>query len=229
MTRDADNLLCKVVTIQGDEFTLQAERSWKIWNLKMHVYDETRIPEYEQHFAHKTTKLLSDDTLSDLLPSCDEDQLTLTLVRSGGPECIPKSQKVELWEAFLAFSHDSGDTMDGAQVAQVARMGGMFRASELVPYVANIPDSVTFLELLAILAALWTPEDAPRTEREEDPDALIMELGRSRYAPRRQVDESNGAGAEAEHNAGDGDSTEASSDFGIVSDQSSDLSEPRQA
>eukprot|EP00928_Gymnodinium_smaydae_P099258 TRINITY_DN9421_c0_g2_i1.p1 TRINITY_DN9421_c0_g2~~TRINITY_DN9421_c0_g2_i1.p1 ORF type:complete len:204 (+),score=41.73 TRINITY_DN9421_c0_g2_i1:53-664(+) len=194
MTRDVDDMMCKVVTIQGDEFILQAEGSWKVWNLKEDLYEETGIPEYEQHFAHGTTKLKSDDVLSDLLPSCKDHQLILTLVRSGGPKCFSESQKTELWEAFLAFSRDSGDTMDGKHVAKVARMGDMFRLSQVVAGVANIPASVTFLELLTILAHLWTPEDAPRPSKEEDSDVLLMELGRSRS---RQVDEADGAGAGA--------------------------------
>eukprot|EP00928_Gymnodinium_smaydae_P076651 TRINITY_DN5970_c0_g1_i1.p1 TRINITY_DN5970_c0_g1~~TRINITY_DN5970_c0_g1_i1.p1 ORF type:complete len:237 (-),score=31.97 TRINITY_DN5970_c0_g1_i1:231-941(-) len=220
---DADSLTCKVVSMQGQEMSVHATSSWRIWHLKAHVRAKWRIPEYEQHFAKGNDTVRSDDLLRDLLFTCEGNQLTLSLVRARGPECFSRSRTSELWEAFLAFSRDSGDTMDGTQVAQVAKMGGLFRIADSVACVPNISASVTFLQLLTILAALRTPRNARQTWRPtegEESSRWTLDLGRTQLAPRRRSDELNNAGVEAADIIGNSDVSESSASGAHASSES---------
>eukprot|EP00928_Gymnodinium_smaydae_P076652 TRINITY_DN5970_c0_g2_i1.p1 TRINITY_DN5970_c0_g2~~TRINITY_DN5970_c0_g2_i1.p1 ORF type:complete len:231 (-),score=22.33 TRINITY_DN5970_c0_g2_i1:261-953(-) len=210
---DADPLMCKVVSLKGTEMSVHATCSWRVWNLKAHVRAKWRIPEYEQRYAKGNETVQSDDMLCNLVSTREGNHLTLTLVRCRGPDCFSRSRTSELWEAFLAFSRDSGDTMDGTQVAQVAKMGGLFNISDSVARVPNISASITFLELLTILEAHRTPRNARQTWRPTDGEASslwTLDLGRSQLAPRRRSDELNNAGDAAEDVNEDRDASEGS-------------------
>eukprot|EP00928_Gymnodinium_smaydae_P087230 TRINITY_DN71523_c0_g1_i1.p1 TRINITY_DN71523_c0_g1~~TRINITY_DN71523_c0_g1_i1.p1 ORF type:complete len:235 (-),score=34.77 TRINITY_DN71523_c0_g1_i1:55-690(-) len=166
-----DLMHVRLLLLNGDEITVKARSSWKVWQFKECVRKRLRTPEYEQHFVHQDAQMSSEDTLSALSSACEGNEFTCSFLRRPRPPCISKGEAEELWEAFLTFSPNSGDTMDGANMARVARFAGMFDESELVAKLPNIPDSVTFPELLEVLASVKVAAE-PRTTRKPTDDVL---------------------------------------------------------
>eukprot|EP00928_Gymnodinium_smaydae_P023998 TRINITY_DN19572_c0_g5_i1.p1 TRINITY_DN19572_c0_g5~~TRINITY_DN19572_c0_g5_i1.p1 ORF type:complete len:218 (+),score=38.40 TRINITY_DN19572_c0_g5_i1:96-749(+) len=208
-----------VFRLNGEEVTVKVNSSWEVWQLKECVRKKCRVPEYEQYFAHQSTKLRSADKLSAILSTCKGNNLAVSLVRCPRPPCFSKSEASELWEAFLAFSPDKGDTIDGARVSRVARFSDVFEESELDANVLDVPESVTFPDLLDILASVKVTKDSLSVPKPTD-DALQMynmvDLGTA--SVRRIAKKVEGTHETSDESSDDNDSASDGSDDSCEND-----------
>eukprot|EP00928_Gymnodinium_smaydae_P008693 TRINITY_DN13177_c0_g1_i1.p2 TRINITY_DN13177_c0_g1~~TRINITY_DN13177_c0_g1_i1.p2 ORF type:complete len:109 (-),score=15.33 TRINITY_DN13177_c0_g1_i1:333-659(-) len=70
-----------VLFLSGDEITVKAKGSWRVWQLKERIRKKCRVPEFEQYFIKQKTKVRSDEVLSTLSSSSEGHSLTMSLVR----------------------------------------------------------------------------------------------------------------------------------------------------
>eukprot|EP00928_Gymnodinium_smaydae_P032868 TRINITY_DN23703_c0_g1_i1.p1 TRINITY_DN23703_c0_g1~~TRINITY_DN23703_c0_g1_i1.p1 ORF type:complete len:210 (+),score=28.45 TRINITY_DN23703_c0_g1_i1:115-744(+) len=140
---------CKLTTLHGQQYTVDVQPYWNVWKLREHVCKELGIPEYEQSFIRGLVHLRSADSLfPPLLPQPGEP-LELCLVRSCLPACFAKVEIEELWQGFLAFSRDHGDTVDGSHASRLARCyAGLCHLSSDIGTEDTTPTCFSFVELL---------------------------------------------------------------------------------
>eukprot|EP00928_Gymnodinium_smaydae_P026353 TRINITY_DN20729_c1_g2_i1.p1 TRINITY_DN20729_c1_g2~~TRINITY_DN20729_c1_g2_i1.p1 ORF type:complete len:235 (+),score=22.25 TRINITY_DN20729_c1_g2_i1:48-707(+) len=143
-----------VVATSGSTFVVQAQGSWKVWELRDGIRRATQIPSYEQHLILGNITLSGKDGLSMLFSSTDDLPLTFTLVRSRVPDGMPRHLASLLWRGFLTFGEDCGDTLDGARTASLLRFAGLPDCADLLPGRSDIPALWTFPTCLAYVAEL---------------------------------------------------------------------------
>eukprot|EP00928_Gymnodinium_smaydae_P018788 TRINITY_DN17161_c0_g1_i1.p2 TRINITY_DN17161_c0_g1~~TRINITY_DN17161_c0_g1_i1.p2 ORF type:complete len:215 (-),score=27.69 TRINITY_DN17161_c0_g1_i1:213-803(-) len=167
-------------------------RSWRISDLKEHLRCNLDIPEYEQHFEHKSTRLRSDDLLCNLERG-GENRLDLTLVRESIPKQFPHSRTKRIWNAFVAFSSDFGDSIDGMKATHVAQFANMYQVAQILASSTNLPNTLTFGEVLDLFASLVSPSQM-KTEATLPQDEVLvpvlhLNLGDVRFARARAVEQ----------------------------------------
>eukprot|EP00928_Gymnodinium_smaydae_P026354 TRINITY_DN20729_c2_g1_i1.p1 TRINITY_DN20729_c2_g1~~TRINITY_DN20729_c2_g1_i1.p1 ORF type:complete len:225 (-),score=36.47 TRINITY_DN20729_c2_g1_i1:184-858(-) len=149
-----ETIECQIVATSGSKFVVQAQRSWKVWELKDGIRQAMKIPSYEQHLLLGNVKVRGKDALSKLSCSTHDVPLTFTMVRSSVPDGISHHLASLLWRGFIMLGEDCGDTMDGERTASLLRFAGLPDCADLVPGRPDIPASWTFPACLAFVAEL---------------------------------------------------------------------------
>eukprot|EP00928_Gymnodinium_smaydae_P038289 TRINITY_DN26438_c0_g1_i1.p1 TRINITY_DN26438_c0_g1~~TRINITY_DN26438_c0_g1_i1.p1 ORF type:complete len:215 (+),score=28.03 TRINITY_DN26438_c0_g1_i1:51-647(+) len=139
---------CRISTLNGRQYTVEVQTDWSIWKLKHHMRLTYQIPEYEQRYVRGSVQLRSADLVCSL-PSEDlGDSLELDLLRLTKPDCFSRMQAEDLWQAFLVFSQDDGDTVKGDCAAQIAKFVGKFGLADQIRAIVDIPKCFSFVDLL---------------------------------------------------------------------------------
>eukprot|EP00928_Gymnodinium_smaydae_P087225 TRINITY_DN7151_c0_g3_i2.p1 TRINITY_DN7151_c0_g3~~TRINITY_DN7151_c0_g3_i2.p1 ORF type:complete len:270 (-),score=59.94 TRINITY_DN7151_c0_g3_i2:367-1122(-) len=160
-------LQCDLLLLSGRVQSVRAEREWQLWELRKYIEKALGIPESEQRFACAAADVKSETVMKDLLSLQGSEHLTLSFSRSPTPACFKESMAREIWEAFLLFSPDKGDTMDSAHVSDVMHFAGMFQSSRKIRQEQDISKSLTFPEVLQVLAE-WKEAVEPRPGSTQD-------------------------------------------------------------
>eukprot|EP00928_Gymnodinium_smaydae_P042537 TRINITY_DN2861_c0_g1_i1.p1 TRINITY_DN2861_c0_g1~~TRINITY_DN2861_c0_g1_i1.p1 ORF type:complete len:261 (-),score=21.49 TRINITY_DN2861_c0_g1_i1:437-1117(-) len=138
--------------MDGEVFSISAQPFWQTWNLRSHVEKTMGIPSYEQHYAKDGVKLHSNDFLCSLMLERDIPCLHLYLARCSKPEFLSHHCATRMWQSFMVFSHDRGETIEGKYVEEVIRFGGLVESAESVDVSPDVPDRLTFPELMTFVA-----------------------------------------------------------------------------
>eukprot|EP00928_Gymnodinium_smaydae_P022265 TRINITY_DN18753_c1_g1_i1.p1 TRINITY_DN18753_c1_g1~~TRINITY_DN18753_c1_g1_i1.p1 ORF type:complete len:219 (-),score=35.21 TRINITY_DN18753_c1_g1_i1:446-1102(-) len=143
---------CEVTTLGGSRLVVHAERPWKVLHLKERIAAQTKIPVFEQQLVADMCVMRNDDALIDALASDHASHLDIGLSRWSVPDTICDELLSLTWQGFRAFSKDCGETIDGARVASLMRYAGLHECATLVDVEYEIPGSMMFADLLALLA-----------------------------------------------------------------------------
>eukprot|EP00928_Gymnodinium_smaydae_P093257 TRINITY_DN77332_c0_g1_i1.p1 TRINITY_DN77332_c0_g1~~TRINITY_DN77332_c0_g1_i1.p1 ORF type:complete len:257 (+),score=35.60 TRINITY_DN77332_c0_g1_i1:67-771(+) len=152
VVEDEPTFECDIIFTSGRIETIQAEKSWKVWQLRVKIDEELDIPEHEQQLLVDCLILKSDHFLGDLLQPYDSERLKLSFVRLATPERVDEQTASQVWNAFLSFSSDGGDTMDGTYISRVMAITGMRKSSQEFDACGAFHQPLTFRELLQVVA-----------------------------------------------------------------------------
>eukprot|EP00928_Gymnodinium_smaydae_P009041 TRINITY_DN13336_c0_g1_i2.p1 TRINITY_DN13336_c0_g1~~TRINITY_DN13336_c0_g1_i2.p1 ORF type:complete len:181 (+),score=21.80 TRINITY_DN13336_c0_g1_i2:68-610(+) len=158
---------CRVAMLNGDVVVIPAERSWKMWQLRKEISNAKNIPEYELSIFQGDVQLHSNDPLVDTSKP-EGDVVHISLFRSCPSRTLSAPQLQQLWQGFMEYSTDNGETLDLDDVHRIVRSAGMFKAARRLDDTmflsCDMPAAITFAQLLALVS----PErDAPRFTMEE--------------------------------------------------------------
>eukprot|EP00928_Gymnodinium_smaydae_P085610 TRINITY_DN69139_c0_g1_i1.p1 TRINITY_DN69139_c0_g1~~TRINITY_DN69139_c0_g1_i1.p1 ORF type:complete len:217 (+),score=35.73 TRINITY_DN69139_c0_g1_i1:47-697(+) len=175
-----DEVEIGVRLMDGREVMVTAARAWKVWNLRSEIWKRFHIPEFEQHFHAGVQKLRSDQCMGDLVPMHSHERLKITLVRSRVPESMSDSRAEDLWQAFLVFSRDNGDTVDGVHVLELMKFAGLFKSAKVAAKAGAFRASrFTFPDLLHFVDSIRSGRKTIRravaaAEPEGDDDLYLL-------------------------------------------------------
>eukprot|EP00928_Gymnodinium_smaydae_P012743 TRINITY_DN14644_c0_g1_i2.p1 TRINITY_DN14644_c0_g1~~TRINITY_DN14644_c0_g1_i2.p1 ORF type:complete len:215 (+),score=34.51 TRINITY_DN14644_c0_g1_i2:73-717(+) len=145
---------CEVATMGGSRLIVHAKRSWKVWQLKEKIAAEMKIPMFEQHLVKDTCMMRNGDTLISAMPSNHSSRLNIGLSRWSVPDTLSNELVSLIWQGYLAFSKDCGETIDGGRVPSLMRYAGLHESATLVSRDYEIPGTLRFDGLVNLLAAL---------------------------------------------------------------------------
>eukprot|EP00928_Gymnodinium_smaydae_P006925 TRINITY_DN12472_c1_g4_i1.p1 TRINITY_DN12472_c1_g4~~TRINITY_DN12472_c1_g4_i1.p1 ORF type:complete len:213 (+),score=31.82 TRINITY_DN12472_c1_g4_i1:47-685(+) len=185
---------CKVQTLSGDEYSVNVQTTWRIRELRKCVRTQFGIPEYEQGYVQGSVCMRSGDFVFPAQLHAPSEPVEVTLVRSTMPSCFSKSNTLKMWLSFLALSDDDGDTVQRERASQIARFEGMIELARAITAQNDLPERVSFLELLQCFAALRAQlpraTRPARTRAEQNfEDSLRLDIGNA-SCPRFQADDS---------------------------------------
>eukprot|EP00928_Gymnodinium_smaydae_P088107 TRINITY_DN72250_c0_g1_i1.p1 TRINITY_DN72250_c0_g1~~TRINITY_DN72250_c0_g1_i1.p1 ORF type:complete len:220 (+),score=4.35 TRINITY_DN72250_c0_g1_i1:185-844(+) len=148
---------CEVTIACGEHISVTPKHSWTISSLREHLQCTHGIPEYEQHFAYRSRRLRSDDIVCSLDREDGKNRVLLTLMRDSIPKRFSHSRTKRIWEAFLAFSSDYGDSIDGMKATHVAQFADMYQVAQLLASSTDLPHTLNFCEIVDLFASLVSP------------------------------------------------------------------------
>eukprot|EP00928_Gymnodinium_smaydae_P068207 TRINITY_DN5126_c0_g1_i1.p1 TRINITY_DN5126_c0_g1~~TRINITY_DN5126_c0_g1_i1.p1 ORF type:complete len:255 (-),score=16.60 TRINITY_DN5126_c0_g1_i1:546-1196(-) len=157
------SISCEVTVSCGQHISVIVKRSWTVSDLREHLRCANGIPEYEQHFAQGSKRLRSDDILCNLDRGHETNRLALTLVKESIPKRFSPSRTNRIWEAFVAFSSDYGDSINGMKATHVAQFANMYQVAQVLASSTNLPQTLNFCELLDLFASL-APSSKVKTD-----------------------------------------------------------------
>eukprot|EP00928_Gymnodinium_smaydae_P022262 TRINITY_DN18753_c0_g1_i1.p1 TRINITY_DN18753_c0_g1~~TRINITY_DN18753_c0_g1_i1.p1 ORF type:complete len:225 (-),score=48.30 TRINITY_DN18753_c0_g1_i1:503-1177(-) len=149
-----DYVECEVSTLGGSQFVVQAESSWKVWELKEEIAAVTNIPIFEQHLIKDLCVMRNVDALINATDSNHAPHLNIGLSRWSVTDTLCDDLLSLAWRGFRAFSKDCGDTIEGARVVSMMRYAGLHEGATLVRREYELPESLSFVDLVALLAEL---------------------------------------------------------------------------
>eukprot|EP00928_Gymnodinium_smaydae_P011844 TRINITY_DN14331_c0_g2_i1.p1 TRINITY_DN14331_c0_g2~~TRINITY_DN14331_c0_g2_i1.p1 ORF type:complete len:221 (-),score=33.49 TRINITY_DN14331_c0_g2_i1:48-710(-) len=206
---------CTIGTLEGNQYSVEVKADCNMWNLRQHLSDVFGIPEYEQLFARGSVQLKSNDLVCFAGPDHQGDVFELTLLRFPKPACFTRSRAEDIWQAFLSFSPDNGDTVDSRYASKIARFAGMYRVARAIQKEVGMPTHFTYPDLMQYLSALKIPKSratqSPR-DRAECQEVMRFDVGRTQCARLQEQDFSQRQADEAESNEGATDSDETTSE-----------------
>eukprot|EP00928_Gymnodinium_smaydae_P001143 TRINITY_DN10416_c1_g1_i1.p1 TRINITY_DN10416_c1_g1~~TRINITY_DN10416_c1_g1_i1.p1 ORF type:complete len:213 (+),score=24.91 TRINITY_DN10416_c1_g1_i1:56-694(+) len=185
---------CKVRTLHGCQYSVHVQTTWRIRELRDCVRKTFGIPEYEQGYLQGCTRMRSGDLVLSPRAHQSGESPELVLVRSKVPRCFSKSDALDTWYCFLAFSDDDGDTVHRRRASQIARFEGMIELARAITAQNDLPERLSFPELLWHFASLKaelpraTRRTPTRLERGFE-DTLLMDIGNA-TCPRLQSEDS---------------------------------------
>eukprot|EP00928_Gymnodinium_smaydae_P022264 TRINITY_DN18753_c0_g2_i1.p1 TRINITY_DN18753_c0_g2~~TRINITY_DN18753_c0_g2_i1.p1 ORF type:complete len:219 (-),score=33.19 TRINITY_DN18753_c0_g2_i1:366-1022(-) len=145
---------CEVVMLGGSRLVVHAESSWKVWQLKEEIATMTNMPIFEQHLVKDTCVMCNSDILVNLVAANRAPHLQVWLSRWRVPDTICDEMLLLTWQGFLAFSKDSGGTIEGARAVAVMRYAGLHECATLVSEEYELPGPLAFADFVALLAEL---------------------------------------------------------------------------
>eukprot|EP00928_Gymnodinium_smaydae_P030293 TRINITY_DN2256_c0_g1_i1.p1 TRINITY_DN2256_c0_g1~~TRINITY_DN2256_c0_g1_i1.p1 ORF type:complete len:207 (-),score=38.24 TRINITY_DN2256_c0_g1_i1:189-809(-) len=178
------SLLCRIRTLHGYQCSVDVQTTWRIKDLRVRVRQKLGIPEYEQGYLQGSIRMRSGDLL---FPQSGESP-ELVLVRSSIPSCFSKAEALNLWSSFLAISDDHGDIVQIRRARQLARFEGLAEAAQAIAAQNDLPERLSFLELLRFFSTLKSQQPRTPTRQEQIfQNTLLLDIGNA-TCPRWQSD-----------------------------------------
>eukprot|EP00928_Gymnodinium_smaydae_P006920 TRINITY_DN12472_c0_g6_i1.p1 TRINITY_DN12472_c0_g6~~TRINITY_DN12472_c0_g6_i1.p1 ORF type:complete len:166 (-),score=22.24 TRINITY_DN12472_c0_g6_i1:250-747(-) len=139
---------CKVRALNGYQYSVDVQTTWRIRELRECVRKTLGIPEYEQGYLQGSTRMRSDDVLFPAPAQQSGEPPEIVLVRYTIPTCFSKSKASDLWHCFVALSDDDGDTVHWERASQIARFEGMSEVAREITTQNDLPERLSFPEML---------------------------------------------------------------------------------
>eukprot|EP00928_Gymnodinium_smaydae_P076826 TRINITY_DN5991_c0_g2_i1.p1 TRINITY_DN5991_c0_g2~~TRINITY_DN5991_c0_g2_i1.p1 ORF type:complete len:257 (+),score=37.33 TRINITY_DN5991_c0_g2_i1:100-771(+) len=171
---------CQIASMGGSLLSLSASETLKVWELKERIRSAERIPVYEQHLYIDHVKMHSNASLSAFLPVAQNSCVKISLVRSRVPDEISRLRASVVWQGFMAFSKNCGDTIDGRCLTSVLRYAGLQKCAALSLLMATVPTSLTFPQCLAhvveLKQAAALSSVANDVDAESDEESVVVDV-----------------------------------------------------
>eukprot|EP00928_Gymnodinium_smaydae_P092147 TRINITY_DN7595_c0_g1_i3.p1 TRINITY_DN7595_c0_g1~~TRINITY_DN7595_c0_g1_i3.p1 ORF type:complete len:239 (-),score=33.96 TRINITY_DN7595_c0_g1_i3:103-747(-) len=178
---DPDAVECRIVSMGGSQVTVDARKSSKVWELKEDICCALEVPEYEQHLYLDTVKMHSKAALSSFTSTSHDAPLKITLVRSRLPDCLSHHVASLLWQGFLAFGGECGETMHEARMVSLLRFAGLFDCADLASKTSELPTLLTFPQCVAYVADLKEALATTGGAENRNEDGVVLQRGIRRF------------------------------------------------